>query len=135
MKHLKTYNENNEGRNIDIYRDLVDICLELNDDGLSTKVSALDNKFEISITKSTPPNIFKFKDVYEVIERIKDYMGERGYLYKVKIYNHWNYVGDGNESPLEVFYKNDRKFDLIPPDRKLRSIQIGLATHDKFGKL
>lgn len=78
MKYLKRFNE--RGTN-EMLEDIRDICQELKDDGFYINIFQLDNYILISKRLFTKHGSylgnFDYKDVSEVIERLKDYLGDR----------------------------------------------------------
>src|ERR1035437_509314 len=86
MKHLKRFNERGTS---EMLEDIRDICQELKDDGFYINIFQLDNYILIKldnyilISKRLFTNHgsylgnFDYKDVSEVIERLKDYLGDR----------------------------------------------------------
>lgn len=100
MKYLKTYEglfnfwkkkkstsdfflQGNESLPKDIEQDLKDICLELRDIGFNTYIYYHNNQHILQITYKKPNTEgdfrFEYKEVEEVVERIKDYMSSKEY--------------------------------------------------------
>ena len=71
MKHLKPFKESKVKGNI--YKDLIDICLELNDEGFDTNVQRWE-KYIVIKRKNLAK--FKYSDISEVVERMRDYMNQ-----------------------------------------------------------
>jgi hypothetical protein len=118
MKHLKRYNEELTEKVLtnNIKQNIKDICLELNDIGISSG-------FHYNINAIDHLNIFKPKNQYtgdfftytyeisEVIERIKDYMSKEGFIV----------VTRGDNGTLEI-------------DKKYWEIDIYFLSHLKYMK-
>lgn len=73
MNHIKLF----ESFESESFEDIIDICLELEDDGFIVKKS----NFGLSIYKMVFTNVykignFKYSEVEEVVERIKNYIGD-----------------------------------------------------------
>lgn len=96
MKYLKTYEENIFNRLIgkkpslskEIIQDIKDICLELQDEGFRVFTNQLGFN-SLGNREGFYPNIeiftkandnFKYTDIEDVVERLKDYMKSRGYI-------------------------------------------------------
>lgn len=96
MKHLKHYNEEHKLKGF-IWRDLKDICLELKDEGFKVDIDRW--KHNIDITKSQnqrfPEIDFKYSEVSEVIERLKDYLSQNNWKGGSIYYPEWRREGDG----------------------------------------
>lgn len=75
MKYLRLFESNG------IIEDLKDICLELSDMGIEVKIGRMNHVSKGIIVIGKPNKddgeCFYYKDVREVIERIKDYLGKR----------------------------------------------------------
>lgn len=93
MNHLKSINEYYIDHNIEIVRDLQDICLELTDVGFTCYCTprGVDQYhsciYGISIYKFDSERsliVFSYKEVAETVERIKSYMKQRGHSTSVK---------------------------------------------------
>lgn len=126
MKHLKPYNETYITPNMK--SEIEDICLELNDDGFTT---TLVNHKSVSFNSSGNKifkkdvscldigkrgyriNPFYYKEIEDVIERIKDYANSEGYQTDIHVRSYsdsssWIY-NDEFQSPLqdkEIAYVN-----------------------------
>ena len=89
MKHLKKYNEVALYDNI--RSNLEDICQELKDDGFAVyitynnsveKTSLVITRIDITAFRDTGEFLytpFKFTDIEETVERVKEYMKSEGY--------------------------------------------------------
>lgn len=104
MKHLKSYNESKYSIPEDIKNNLFDICLELNDTG----------NFQISYSHFEAPEeyrypskdsilirsksffYFRYEDIEEEIERIRDYLITEGYYIMIR------FNGENSSSYYEV---------------------------------
>src|ERR1035437_1521582 len=79
MKHIKTFESHIEN---EMTEDIKDICLELEDKGLIVSlISEWDYKY-ILVTKGCELPVimreeFDYEDVREVMDRLKDYIGDR----------------------------------------------------------
>lgn len=88
MKHLKSYNEsqlsNAKVEAKDIVQNLKDICIELEDEGFKIFLQGINPHVEIHLGISKGGEDFKYGEVSEVVERMKDYMKQEGYSAVVK---------------------------------------------------
>ena len=110
MKHIKTFNEIVVIKSVsdDMIEDIKDICQELKDDGFYVNVYQLDQC--VLITKRKLLNNgssyhlveFNYNDVSEVIERLKDYIGNRFLKTQAQMYmDHWYEIDrKGDETPI-----------------------------------
>lgn len=110
MKHIKTFNEIVVIKSVsdDMIEDIKDICQELKDDGFYVNVYQLDQC--VLITKRKLLNNgssyhlveFNYNDVSEVIERLKDYLGNRFLKTQAQMYMaHWYEIDrKGDETPI-----------------------------------
>lgn len=128
MKYLKYFNESILSK--DIVSDLKDICLEIIDDGFkidfwndseleddieNNRIKPLnsysrfedeqinENEFRMSINH-THRDSFRYSEVSEVVERIKDFMSQRGYEV---------YVSTMSEDEGGELKHNDIELDLF----------------------
>lgn len=84
MKYLKYFNES--ALSEDVMQDLNDICLELTDVGFKVDIYNEDDHKDVIIFK---PNhgLFKYKEVKDVVERIKDYIKDQNYSIEIEKVN------------------------------------------------
>lgn len=77
MKHIKNkriFEFNSE----DILSDIKDICLELRDDGYIINLGDIGpSKYNVNIISNKYPGSFEYKSISEVMERIKEYLGNK----------------------------------------------------------
>jgi hypothetical protein len=112
MKHIKTFESHIEN---EMTEDIKDICLELEDKGLIVSlISEWDYKY-ILVTKGCELPVimreeFDYEDVREVMDRLKDYIGDRFISIWVKKYN--NLVRLDGASGIEASNKYGRKQKL-----------------------
>lgn len=129
MNHLKYFNESILDK--DIVRDLKDICLEIIEDGFNIdfindsdidddiendELRSLDtyshaedeqvNEDSFSMHIGSKKDSFKYDEVSEVVERIKDFMTMKGYQSKVTA------MGEMEDGSLNYNIKSDNLFDI-----------------------
>ncbi len=108
MKHLKKYNESVEEISLE---DIRDICLELEDNDFNiTIMNNTKDIYTITIGKSE----FTYKDVKEVLLRLKDYLREdllNTIVNPVSI-RYWRFINcEFDENSLRGRRINDRAVD------------------------
>lgn len=131
MKHLKSFHmllecdlSKYKGRYVplpeDIKLDLEDICQELKDDKFEIRIGVFDinspsptNEYEWTnyLLIRTPNNdniklqrTFSYKEISEVVERIKDYLKSKGYTTQVRV-DKLNILVDKAFSDCRIFIK------------------------------
>jgi len=114
MKYLRLFESNG------IIEDIKDICLELEDIGLDIEVGRTIRSDDTSISSivicrpaKDSGDCFDYKDVREVIERIKEYLGDRihyvmvGSVNSDEDYYTWNELAYSFDNPEDVHYLDD----------------------------
>lgn len=97
MRYLKTYESH---KYIEINQNLKDICLELTDNGffyyLNHNLEYPKSPIEIEIRKG---KVFKWSEIADVVERLKDYLIPIGY--------DWKYDARKNDGGHVLFRTDD----------------------------
>lgn len=110
MKYLKSYNESKYSIPEDIKSNLLDICLELNDTG---NFQIFYSHFEApeayrypskdSILIQSPSKYFRYEDIEEEIERIRDYLITEGYYIIIRFNGENSSSYSKFQLPTELF--------------------------------
>lgn len=122
MKYLKTFESSNDELQIlppEMVNDLHDICLELTDSGLNVEIKnscGLDKQTFLYITR----NFIYTEEISEVIERIKDYVGNKGYYTAIRsVCNKNGLKIDKTYDSIYIFFYKDNltqeKFGRLKP--------------------
>lgn len=124
MKHLKAYNTKKSSRNhefvlddempeseYETIEDIKDICIELEDKGYEIGFGTGNGYHSVLIEtgefmfRSNHTNVFYYKDIKEVVERLKDYLGDR--FFKI-----WTQTNDSGFVTLRKTHVSKEMYEL-----------------------